>query len=56
MNSISNMHALDDLQYSPAYGDFIMNNGDRLICNGDALLEAMEDAYLFDEFLTSISC
>lgn len=36
---------------SDEYAEFIMANGDRLICNGDMLLEAMEDGYLFDEFL-----
>lgn len=36
---------------SDEYAEFIMANGDRLICNGDMLTEAMEDGYLFDEFL-----
>ncbi len=46
---------LDELHQSDAYADFIMNNpDDRPICNGDMLLEAMEDGYLFDEFLASI--
>lgn len=45
----------DDLQYSDEYAQFIMNNydGSRVICNGDTLLVAMEDGYLFDEFLAT---
>ena len=48
--------AIDDLQYSDEYAQFIMNNcyGERTICNGDTLLAAMEDGYLFEEFLESI--
>lgn len=48
---------LDELAYSDEYADFIMTHskGDRVICNGDLLTEAMEDGYLFDEFLLSIS-
>lgn len=44
---------LDDLSYSADYAEYIMRNcgNDRLICNGDMLLEAMEDGYLWDEFL-----
>ena len=39
---------LDDLQYSPEYSEYIMENcrGDCPICNGDTLLEAQEDGYL----------
>lgn len=46
---------MDDIQYSDEYAEFIMNNasGDRVICNGDSLLEAMEAGYLFDEFLAT---
>ncbi len=46
---------IDDLSYSDDYSDYIMNNanGDRCICNGDTLLQAMEEGYLFDEFLAS---
>ena len=38
---------------SDAYAEFIMDNcgGDRIICNGDTLVCAMEDGYLFDEFV-----
>jgi hypothetical protein len=44
---------LDDLQYSEEYAEYIMENGDnsiRIICNGDTLLQAQEDGYLFEEF------
>jgi len=44
------------LAVSDEYADFIIeqSKGDRPICNGDMLIEAMEDGYLFDEFLASI--
>lgn len=45
---------LDDLQFSEEYAEFIMENGDRMICDGDTLLEAQEDGYLFPEFLESL--
>lgn len=47
---------LDDLQFSEEYAEYIMANagGDRMICNGDTLLEAQEDGYLFLEFLESL--
>ncbi len=47
---------LDDLAYCDDYASYIMENsgGDRVICNGDTLLVAMEDGYLFDDFLESI--
>jgi hypothetical protein len=46
---------MEDLQYSDEYAAYIMDNsaGDRVICNGDTLLEAMEDGYLFEEFAES---
>lgn len=40
-----------------AYSDYIMANAkpwDRAIGNGDALISAMEDAYLYDEFKASL--
>lgn len=43
-----------DLQYSDEYAEYLMENhdpADRVICNGDTLLAAMEDAYLFSQFL-----
>lgn len=44
------------LQWSSEYAEFIMNNcgGERIICNGDTLIDAIEDGYLFDEFVQSI--
>ena len=44
---------LEELSYSEEYAEFIMSNcdGDRIICNGDGLLAAMEDLYLWEEFL-----
>lgn len=53
---ILNDTELDDLQFSDEYAEYIMNNGsaDRLICNGDTLLEAQEDGYLFVEFLETL--
>lgn len=51
----SNKYTLDELHQSDTYANFIMDHpDDRPICNGDMLLEAMEDGYLFDEFLASI--
>lgn len=39
-----------------AYAEYIMEHryGDRLICNGDMLIQAMEDGYLYDDFMASI--
>jgi hypothetical protein len=44
---------LDELTFSSDYINYIGQHGDRAICNGDTLLEAMEDLYLFDDFLVS---
>lgn len=37
------------------YSDYILANcaGDRIICNGDSLIGAMESNYLLDEFIRS---
>jgi hypothetical protein len=53
-DSLSNKE-IDRLGDSEEYADYIMSNGsaDRVICNGDSLLCAIEDGYLFDEFLIS---
>ncbi len=42
----------DSGEFNTDYANFIMDNchGDRLIGNGDALIAAMEDGYLFEEF------
>lgn len=47
---------IERLADSDEYAEYVMeqSKGDRPICNGDMLLEAMEDGYLFDEFLISI--
>ena len=47
---------IEELTYSYEYADYIMKHcgGDRVICNGDTLLQAQEDLYLFDEFLASM--
>lgn len=49
-------YAIDELQNSAEYAEYIMEHsaGDRIICNGDTLTQAMEDGYLFDDFLDSI--
>ena len=46
---------IDRLGDSEDYANYIMENckGDRVICNGDMLLDAIEDGYLFDEFLVA---
>jgi len=47
--------ALDELRYDGEYGEYIMEHchGERIICNGDTLLNAMESDYLWDDFLDS---
>lgn len=49
---------LDQLAMSDAYAEYIMDNchGDRIICNGDTLIRAIEDGYLFDSFVDSVAC
>lgn len=46
----------DDGEFDDQYADYIMDNcqGERVICNGDTLLTAMEDHYLLDSFLESL--
>ena len=48
---------LEELMYSEEYGTYIMEHskGDRVICSGDTLLAGMENGYLFDQFIESIS-
>lgn len=38
--------------FDDEYADYIMKNAGhrRIICNGDTLLEAMEDGFLIEEF------
>ena len=44
--------AFDNLELDQQYSEYIMAHcaGDRLICNGDMLIKAIEDGYLFDDF------
>ena len=46
---------MEDLQSSDEYAEYIMANcgGDRLIANGDMLIVAIDDGYLFTEFAAS---
>lgn len=48
--------AWSDFMLDEAYAEFIMTNakGDRVICNGSLLLDAMEDEYLFEDFRKSL--
>ena len=41
--------------YSPEYVEYIMDNchGERIICNGHTLIKAIEDGYLWEEFIDS---
>ena len=44
----------DDGDFDAEYADYIIEHcggGDRLICNGDMLIDAMEDGYLAVEFV-----
>ena len=54
--TLATSNQVDALLESDAYPTFIMNNcgGDRLIGNGDMLIEAQEDGYLVEEFLASL--
>lgn len=45
---------LEELSYSPEYAEYIMRHGDRICCNGDMLLELMEEGYLFEEFVAQL--
>ena len=48
--------AFDDMMLDSEYAEYIMENchGDRLIGNGDMLIEAMEDFYLYEDFRDSM--
>lgn len=55
MNKELTLSEMEDLQYSPEYANYIMDSdSDRPICNGNMLTEAMEEGFLFEEFVTSI--
>jgi len=36
------------------YAEYIMSHGDRIICNGDMLVLAMEDNYMLEEFAETL--
>lgn len=45
---------ITELQFSDEYANYLMDHhdpADRIICNGDTLLQAQEDLYLFTDFL-----
>jgi hypothetical protein len=46
----------NNYEFDEAYAEYIMDHchGDRVICNGDTLTDAMEDLYLFDDFKDSL--
>lgn len=48
--------AFDDCVLDMEYSEFIMENchGERVIGNGDQLIEAMEDFYLYEAFRDSM--
>jgi hypothetical protein len=48
--------AYEDGRLDMEYSEFIMNNcgGDRVIGNGDQLILAMEDFYLYEDFRDSM--
>jgi hypothetical protein len=47
----------DTYRNSDEYVAYIMDNcgGERIICNGDALIAAIEEGYLFESFLESLN-
>lgn len=45
---------LEELAFSSEYAEYIFHHGDRIIGNGHALTLAMEDSYLWEDFLESI--
>lgn len=46
----------DSGKYDDEYAEYIIakSAGDRLICNGDSLIRAMEDGYMYAEFRDSV--
>ena len=46
---------MEQKDYIP-YSEYIMKHcgGDRIICNGDTLIGAIEDGYLWEDYLDSI--
>ena len=47
---------VEKAQESDGYVDYIMDHcgGDRVICNGDTLISAVEDGYLFEDYLETL--
>ena len=47
--------AFNNFELDQQYSEYIMEHsaGDRVICNGDTLIAAIEDEYLFEEFRES---
>ncbi len=45
--------AVFNCEYDEQYAEYIMDHsrGERVICNGATLLEAMEAGYMVDEFI-----
>lgn len=55
MNEIEWAQTVAGQELDEEYGKYIMEHGERPICNGDALIAAMEESYLWAEFMRSIS-
>lgn len=45
----------DELQFSPEYGEYIMDHGDRMCCNGHMLTALQEEGYLFEQFVEHLA-
>lgn len=43
-----------ELQFSDEYAEYLSEQSNLMICNGDQLTYAMEDGYMFEEFLESL--
>ena len=56
MTELEFYHLFDNGELDDQYAEYIMENchGERVICNGDTLIEAMEDLYLLESFKESI--
>ena len=55
MNEAEFEDACENGELDDEYSEYIMEHchGDRIICNGDTLICAMEDGYLFEDFKDS---
>jgi hypothetical protein len=56
MKTLTLQERFENGEFFDEYQQYIMDNcaGDRLICNGDMLIEAVEDGYLEEEFIASL--